>query len=184
VDARREGWQIPRVAANESGTRLVRRALWVLYFAAVLFGLWVLIGSVARQLRGTPRPAPAKVLPTRAALRLCMTDLESLYREQNQRAWELGSDFEGTDPLGAWNAWARTWELQVEDLSARCRLDETDDGEGHRERAEMAAARDAMEALHRAYQAQVNRFAEEEGDLAQAAAEAMAHAREAVADAR
>jgi hypothetical protein len=36
-----------------------------------------------------------------------------------------------------------------------------------------------MLALHRAYTAQVNRFAEEQGELAQAAAEALSHAREA-----
>ena len=47
-------------------------------------------------------------------------------------------------------------------------------------RGELAAARDAMMALHRVYVAQVNRFAKEEGDLAQAAAEALAHARESV----
>ena len=41
-----------------------------------------------------------------------------------------------------------------------------------------AAARDALLALHRAYAAQVLRFRQEHGDLAQAAAEALAHARE------
>jgi hypothetical protein len=43
----------------------------------------------------------------------------------------------------------------------------------------MAAARDAMLAMHRAYSAQVNRFADEQGDLARAAAEALRNAREA-----
>jgi hypothetical protein len=72
----------------------------------------------------------------------------------------------------------------VEDLGERCRLDASDKGEGYRERTELAAARDAVMSLHRAYQAQVNRFAQEEGDLANAAAEAMAHAREAVGSVR
>ena len=64
------------------------------------------------------------------------------------------------------------------DLSDRCRLDVTK-GEWAEQRSEMAAARDAMLALHRAYTTQVNRFAEEQGDLARAAAEALGHAREA-----
>jgi len=164
--------------------RPYRFAMWVLYFAVALVGIGLVIVSVARHLRGPPRPTPAATLPTRAALRHCLGDLESLYREQNQRAWALGTEFEGPDPLATWNTWARRWEAQVEDLSERCRLDASDRGEGSRERTEMAAARDAMRALHRAYQAQVNRFAQEEGDLAKAAAEALAHAREAVGQAR
>ena len=143
-----------------------------------------MVSSVARHLRGTPRPAPAGALPTRAALRLCLADLEGLYREQNERAWALGSEFEGRDPLATWNAWARRWEQRVDDLADRCRLDAPDRGEGARERGDLAAARDAILALHRAYQAQVNRFAQEEGDLAQAAAEALANARRAVSQAR
>jgi hypothetical protein len=158
--------------------------MWVLYFAVALVGIGLVIVSVARHLRGPPRPTPAAALPTRAALRHCLVDLETLYREQNQRAWALGTEFEGPDPLATWNTWARRWEAQVEDLSERCRLDASDRGEGWRERTEMAAARDAMRALHRAYQAQVNRFAQEEGELAKGAAEALAHAREAVGQAR
>jgi len=52
--------------------------------------------------------------------------------------------------------------------------------EGLQERTEMAAARDAMLALHRAYAIQVTRFGADHGDLVQAAAEALAHARVAV----
>lgn len=154
--------------------------MWVLYFAVALSGVGLMVTSVARNLRGPSRPAPSGQLPTRAALRLCLSDIEGLYREQNQRAWALGTEFEGPDPLGTWNTWSRKWEERVEDLSDRCRLDANDRDEGYRERIELAAARDAMKALHRAYQAQVNRFAQEEGDLAQGAAEALAHAREAV----
>jgi hypothetical protein len=110
-----------------------------------------------------------------------MADLETLYREQNERAWALGTEFEGPDPLSTWRLWSPKWEERVEDLSDRCRLDETSSGEEWlAERTEMAAARDAMLALHRAYNAQVNRFAQEEGDLARAATEALSHAREAV----
>jgi hypothetical protein len=175
---------LPGVAARDPRLRPYRFAMWVVYFAATLLGVGIMVFSVARHLRGPPRPAPSRELPTRAALRLCLGDLESLYREQNQRAWALGAEFEGKDPLGTWNAWARKWERQVEDLGDRCGLDAAGKGEGYRERTELAAARDAVLALHRAYQAQVNRFAQEEGDLANAAAEALAHAREAVGSAR
>jgi hypothetical protein len=177
-------WQIPRVPGRDPRYRPYRFAMWVVYFAATLLGVGIMVYSVARHLRGPPRPAPSLELPTRAALRLCLQDLEGLYREQNQRAWALGAEFEGPDPLGTWNTWARRWERQVEDLGERCRLDASDKGEGYRERTELAAARDAVMSLHRAYQAQVNRFAQEEGDLANAAAEAMAHAREAVGSVR
>lgn len=173
-------WQIAAVSARDPALRPYRFAMWIVYFATTFLGVGIMTYSVARHLRGPPRPAPSRELPTRAALRLCLQDLEALYREQNQRAWALGVEFEGKNPLGTWNDWSRKWERQVEDLGERCRLDASDRGEGYRERTELAAARDAMLSLHRAYQAQVNRFAQEEGDLASAAAEAMAHAREAV----
>ena len=177
-------WQIAGVPGRDPRYRPYRFAMWVAYFAAALLGIGTLVFNVARNLRGPARPPPVAALPTRAALRLCLTDLESLYREQNHRAWALGVEFEGPDPLATWNEWARRWEREVDDLADRCRLDAPDKGEGARERAELAAARDAMLALHRAYQAQVNRFAREEGDLANAAAEALAHAREAVGQVR
>jgi hypothetical protein len=155
-----------------------RAAMWVVYFAVVLLGMGLVAVSVAKSLRGPARP-PRTVgaLPTRAALRVCLTDLELLYREQNQRAWALGSDLEGKDPLAAWGVWARDWERRVDDLADRCRLDDAS-GEDAVARSELAAARDALLALHRAYAAQVNRFRQEHGDLSQAAAEALAHARE------
>ena len=162
-----------------------RSAMWALYFGVVLLGIGLVVASVARSLRGPARPARvAGALPTRAALRVCLADLETLYREQNQRAWALGTEFEGADPLGAWNSWSREWERKVSDLADRCRLDEGASGADATARGELAAARDAMMALHRVYVAQVNRFAKEEGDLAQAAAEALAHARESVGRAR
>jgi hypothetical protein len=173
------------VTTRDPRLRPYRATMWVIYFTVVLFGIALFVFSVGRSLRGPPHaPHPAAeagqgALPTRAALRVCLKDLETLYREQNERAWALGSEFEKADPLGAWNAWSRDWEWQVDDLSDRCRLDHPS-GEDAAARAELAAARDAVLALHRTYAAQVNRFAQEQGDLAQAAAEALAHAREEV----
>ncbi len=184
MDAKQPLWQIAGVPERDPRYRPYRFAMWVAYFAAALLGIGLLVFNVARNLRPPARPPHTGALPTRAALRLCLGDLEELYREQNQRAWALGTEFEGPDPLGTWNAWARKWETRVDDLGDRCRLDATDRDVGYQERTELAAARDAMLALHRAYQAQVNRFAREEGDLANAAAEALAHAREAVGKVR
>jgi hypothetical protein len=181
----RRRWQIAPVSARPARDprfRPYRTAAWVLYFGVIAILSTLFVASVLKNLVGRPRhPAPTGALPTRAALRVCMADLEILYREQNQRAWALGTEFEGPDPLSTWRLWSPTWEERVEDLSDRCRLDETSPGEEWLpERTEMAAARDAMLALHRAYNAQVNRFAQEEGDLARAATEALSHAREAV----
>jgi hypothetical protein len=176
------GWQIPLVAARDPSLRPYRAAAWVLYFTAISVAVGLFVTGVVRNLRSRPRRAPVAAttgsLPTRASLRVCMDDLDAMYQEQNQRAWALGTRFEGVDPLRSWTDWAPRWEDQLNDLADRCRLDATT-GEWAKERAEMAAARDAMLALHRAYTAQVNRFAQELGDLARAAAEAVRHAREA-----
>ncbi len=169
------------VATRDPTLRPYRVAAWILYFSAIAVAVGFFVVSVVKTLRGRARRAPpvaTSALPTRATLRVCMNDLDALYVEQNQRAWAMGTTFEGPMPLAAWTEWAPRWEERVEDLSDRCRLDVTK-GEWALERADMAAARDAMMALHRAYTAQVNRFADEHGDLARAAAESMAHAREA-----
>jgi hypothetical protein len=114
-----------------------------------------------------------------------MTDLEALFREQNHRAWALGGELERPVPFEDWNAWSSDWLRRVADLSDRCGLDVDDRTQpGYEARMEMAAARDAMRALHRAYGLQVNRFAAEQGDLVRGAAESLAHARAAVAAAR
>jgi hypothetical protein len=157
--------------------------MWALYFAVILVAASLLIGSVVQNLRAPARQRlPQNELPTHAMLRVCLTELEALHREQAQRAWGLASGVDRRDPLAEWNTWARDWEIRVDDLSDRCRLDVDRAGEfGLAERREMAAARDAMMALHRAYAAQVNRFAEDQGQLAAGAAEAFRHAREAVA---
>lgn len=174
------------MAARDPRLRPYRFAMWIAYFAAIALGVGIMVVSVARQLRGPSKPpAVAGPPPTRAALRECVVDLERLFVEQNQRAWQLGSQLESADPFGSWNAWSSHWELRVRDLSDRCGLDANDPHTpGFAERTEMAAARDAMLALHRAYSAQVNRFAAEQGDLLRGAAEALAHAREAVKRAR
>ncbi len=181
--ADRDLGRLPPVPARDPRLRPYRIAAWSVYFGIIALLAVLVVGSIARNLRGRPRhPAPTGALPTRAALRVCLGELEALYQQQNQRAWALGTEFEGPDPLRTWTEWSRHWEEDVDDLTDRCRLDVTTPGERFlEERTEMAAARDAMLALHRAYTAQVNRFAQEEGDLARAAAEALAHARRAVA---
>jgi hypothetical protein len=172
------------VTARDPRLRPYRTAMWGLYFAVVLLGIGLIAFSVGRSLRGPERPARVDgPLPTRAALRVCLADLELLAREQGQRAWALGNELEGKDPLAAWNLWARGWERRVADLADRCRLDESS-GADAAARSELAAARDALLALHRVYAAQVNRFAQEQGDLLQAVAEALAHAREEVSRTR
>jgi hypothetical protein len=158
--------------------------MWVLYFACIALGVGILVVSVARHLRGEKR-GPAGPPPTRAALRVCLVDLEELYREQNVRAFGLATELERPSPFQAWNEWAQGWERRVDDLSERCGLDGGNPREvAHAERTEMAAARDALVALHRAYALHVNRFAADHGDLLQATAEALAHARVAVDRAR
>lgn len=167
---------------RDPSLRPYRTVAWIAYFAAIGIAVGLFVTGVVRNLTHRPRRAPVAAvsggLPTRAALRVCMDDLDALYQEQNQRAWALGTRFEGADPLRTWTDWAPRWEDRIADLADRCRLDASS-GEWAKERGEMAAARDAMMALHRAYSAQVNRFGEELGDLARGAAEAMRHARTA-----
>jgi hypothetical protein len=153
----------------------------VIYFALIALGVGLMVASVARQLRGPERRAAGGPLPTRAALRVCLSDLELLFRELNERAWALGARIEEHEPFAAWSEWSQAWERQVADLSDRCQLDVHDSRQpGFPERTEMAAARDAMRALHRTYGTYVNRFAGEHADLVRAASEALAHARSAV----
>jgi hypothetical protein len=171
---------LPPVSDRDPRYRRYRAAMWALYFGCIVLGVTLLVRSVSGHLRGAPR-GPAGPPPTRAALRECMYDLESLFHEQNQRAWGLAADLEKPAPFEAWNVWATGFETRVRDLSDRCGLDVDDPrGEAFAERAELAAARDAVLALHRAYALHVNRFAAEQGDLVRGAAEALAHARVAV----
>ncbi|BDG06585.1 hypothetical protein [Anaeromyxobacter oryzae] len=161
--------------------RPFRIGLWALYFGVIVFALAVVMTSIVRHLRGPHRPPATGALPTRAALRVCVADLEALNHEQNQRAWRLGDDVGEGDAIARWETWAREWEQRVDDLSDRCRLDAGDpDPQGFGGRQELARARDAVLALHRAYRAQVNRFAQEEANLARGARRDLDAAREAV----
>jgi hypothetical protein len=184
---------LKRVSARDPRLRPYRAAAWIAYFSVIAILGVLVVGSIARNLWSRPHhTASAGALPTRAALRVCLTDLELLFREENQRAWTLGTYLTSgdpvvawletqADPVASWLEWSRKWEERVDDLSDRCRLDESGSKEPwQNERSEMAAVRDAMRALHRAYRTQVTRFAQEQGDLARAAAEALSHARKAV----
>jgi hypothetical protein len=159
--------------------RPFRLALWAVYFAALALGLVVLLTSVVHHLRGPHRTPYTGALPTRAVLRVCVSELDALNREQNARAWRLSDEMGGVDAIPRWETWARDWEQRVDDLADRCRLDARDpDPQGFGGRDELARARDAVLALHRAYRAQVNRFAQEEESLARSAAVALERARE------
>jgi hypothetical protein len=156
-------------------------ALWATYFAALVLALVVLLSSIVRHLRSPYRPAPTGALPTRAALRVCVTDLQALQHEQNVRAWRLAEGIGTDDAVQRFEAWAHDWEQRVADLSDRCRLDASDpDPQGFGGRAELAHARDAVLELHRAYTQQVNRFALEDEKLAREAATALERAEDAL----
>jgi len=169
------------VPSRDPRYRPFRLALWGVYFAVLALALVVILSSIVRHLRGPHRPPYTGALPTRAALRVCVTDLETLNREQNLRAWKLADEI-GTDgAIPRWETWARDWEQRVDDLADRCRLDASDpDPQGFGGREELARARDAVVALHRAYRAQVNRFAQEDVSLARAASTALEKARESL----
>jgi len=169
------------VAPRDPQLRPYRAALWTVYFVVILLPIGLLITSVVRHLRGPHRPASTVALPTRAAARICAQELEALNAEQNKRAWTLGQEMGRPDAVPRFLEWSQGFERRVDDLGDRCHLD--GDGArseaGFRGRAELARARDAVLALHRAYRAQANRFAQEEADLAVAAADALAAAKDA-----
>jgi hypothetical protein len=157
-------------------------ALWTIYLLVVGVSSGVAIRSIVKNLRGPAYPAAEEGLPTRAALRVCVTELEALHREQNERAWRLGADAGEGDAVSRWQVWSREWEQRVRDLAERCRLDASlPPREEFGGREELARARDAVLAVHRAYAVQVSRFAQEEAALARAAAAALREARAALA---
>lgn len=171
-----------RVQPRDPRFRKYRLALWVVYFGLIAVASGVTIASIVKNLRGPHRPAAAGVLPTRAALRVCVTELEALHQEQNERAWRLGQDIGEGDAIARWEVWGREWEQRVDDLADRCRLDAEDpDPQGFGGRRELARAREKVLEVHRAYRAQVNRFAQEEADRAREAAQALQEARAALA---
>jgi hypothetical protein len=157
-------------------------ALWTVYLVVVALSVGLAVRSIVKNLRAPHRPAAVGALPTRAAIRVCVNELEALHREQNTRAWRLADEIAEGESVERWQAWARDWEQRVDDLADRCRLDASDpDPQGFGGRLELARARDAVLALHRAYASQVNRFAQEEADLARAASDALEDARSALA---
>jgi hypothetical protein len=159
--------------------------MWIAYFATIALAVGTVAASVVRHLRGPHRPPATAALPTRAATRVCVEELAALHREQNQRAWRLGGEIGAGGALAAFDAWSRDWERRVEDLGDRCRVDVSEpDGPDRAGRAELARARDAVLALHRAYRAQVNRFALEQAELADAATAALGAAQRAATAAR
>jgi hypothetical protein len=169
------------VAPRDPRYRPFRTTLWALYFAAIALALVVLLSSVVRHLRGPHRPSHTGAVPTRAFLLVCVDDLDRLNREQNARAWRLGEEMGSEGAIIRWETWARDWEQRVDDFSDRCRLDASEpDPQGFGGRAELARARDAVLALHRAYRAQVNRFAQDEATAARDAFQTLARAREAL----
>jgi hypothetical protein len=172
----------PGVPPRDPRFRKYRLALWLVYFGLIAIASGVTIASIVRHLRGPHRPAAVGALPTRATLRVFVTELEALHQEQNERAWRLGQDIGDGDAVMRWEIWAREWEQRVDDLADRCRLDAGDpDPQGFGGRRELARAREKVLEVHRAYRAQVNRFAQEEADLARSAAGALHEARAALA---
>jgi hypothetical protein len=168
--------------ARDPRFRPFRIGLWVVYLTVVAVAIGLTVRSVVKSLRGPPRPSAT--LPTRAAVRVCLTELEGLNKEQNERAWRLGTELaEGGDAVRRWQVWAREWEQRLDDLSSRCRLD-TDDGRGaFPGRRELAGARDAVLRAHRGYTLQVNRFAQEQANLTREAVDALQAAQSAVSGA-
>jgi hypothetical protein len=167
--------------ARDPRYRPFRIALWTVYLLVVGVSVGLAVRSIVKSLREPARPVAGGALPTRAAMRVCVNELEALHREQSDRAWRLGDDLAEGDAVDRWNAWARNWEVRVRDLGERCGLDAgAPDPQGFAGRAELARARDAVLAVHRAYAAQVNRFAQEEADLARTAAESLREARAAL----
>jgi hypothetical protein len=183
VDGRPGVWHSPgAMAPRDPRLRPFRVALWAIYLTVVAVAVGLTIRSVVKNLRGPHRPSAARALPTKAALRVCVTELEALHKEQNERAWKLGSDVGEADAVARWQAWARDWEQRIEDLADRCHLDvDSPEQPVYAGRTELASAREAILAVHRAYTAQVNRFAQEEAELARAAAAALREARNAAA---
>jgi hypothetical protein len=171
--------QILPVLQRDPRFRPYRAAMWVAYLLAIALAVGAMVASIGRNLTGS-RASAKGALPTRAVSRVCAEELDSLYRDLNQRAWKLGGEIGADEAVEHYNGWSLEWEERLEDLGDRCRLDLSDGEPGDFSgRAELARARDAVLALHRAYRAQVNRFAGEQAELARSAAAAVERARAA-----
>jgi hypothetical protein len=178
VDAARGLRQILPVNQRDPRLRPYRFLMWAAYLLAIALAIGAMVGSIGRSLSGA-RPHSKGALPTRAVARVCVEELAALNQELNQRAWRLGGEIGGADALERFATWSRDWELRLDDLSDRCRLDGSPGAAGDFSgREELAQARDAVLALHRAYRAQVNRFAVEQAELARGAAAAIELARQ------
>ena len=167
--------------ARDPRLRPFRIALWAVYLTVVGVAIGLTVRSVVKNLRGPPRPSAT--LPTRAAVRVCLTELEALHREQNERVWRLGSELTGgPEAVQRWQIWSREWEQRLDDLADRCRLDVEESGpHAFPGRRELAAARDAILRVHRGYTLQVNRFVQDEANASRAAADALRAAQAAIA---
>ena len=75
--------------ARDPRYRPFRIALWAIYLLVVGVSVGLAVRSIVRSLREPERPVAAGMLPTRAALRVCVNELEALHREQSDRAWRL-----------------------------------------------------------------------------------------------
>jgi hypothetical protein len=165
--------------ARDPRYRPFRIALWAIYLSVVAISIGLTIRSVVRNLQGEAHPS--ETLPTRTTVRVCLAELEALNREQHERTWRIGADLaSGADATERWAAWSKEWEQRLDDLEDRCRLDVADDPRTYPERKVLAAARDAVERLHRGYVLQVHRFGLEDAELSRAAADALQAARAAI----
>ena len=165
---------------NQRDPRLrpYRFLMWTAYLLAIALAIGAMIASIGRNLTGNRSPSRG-ALPTRAVARVCAEELGALNLELNLRAWKLGGEIGGGDAVGRFTTWSGEWEQRLDDLSDRCRLDGSSGAPGDFSgREELAMARDAVLALHRAYRAQVNRFAVEQAELARSAANAIEVARQ------
>ncbi len=171
-----------RAVARDPRYRPFRIALWVVYLLVVGVSSGLAIRSIVKNLRGTTRPTAQGTLPTRAALRVCVTELEALDRELNERAGHVAIEEGEGDAVHRWQIWSSEWEQRVRDLAERCHLDAEDatpDPYGGRE--ELAHARDAVLEAHHVYSALVTRFAQQQADAVRAAHTALQQARAALA---
>jgi hypothetical protein len=177
MDGRSTLGQIHPVLKRDPRLRPYRAVMWTAYLLAIGLAVGAMVTSITRNLSGT-RPPAKGALPTRAVARVCAEEIDALNHDLNQRAWKLGGEIGGGDAIARFETWSLEWEQRLEDLGERCRLDVTDGGPvDFTGRDELAAARDAVLALHRAYRAQVNRFAVEQAELARVAAASIETAR-------
>jgi hypothetical protein len=180
LDERSAFGQIHQVLQRDPRLRPFRAVMWIAYLLAIALAVGAMVTSIGKSLSGT-RPPAKGALPTRAAARVCAEELDALNRELSQRAWKLGGEIGGGDAVNRFDAWALDWEQRLADLGDRCRLDVSAGDPGDFPgREELARGRDAVLALHRAYRAQVNRFAVEQDALAREAAQAIEAARRRV----